>query len=347
MPDAIRLSVASEDETWASLQSILNNEIDFDAIEIDFSAANWAKFFLILRGEKFDQSLTAEAMRGLVEYHNAMYRSIALMLHKSHKITTLTDLERSRYELVFKIRKGSSEVEAEGEKSLFDLLGGAVKKMGRREAFIILLVLVLGYYGKDIALKYIDAGTEIAKTETERQRNKEEEDQNEKIIDLAKSVIERDKGRDAIINKALEQSERAAEVLKDSNKAFQSVMRGAANSDSLNLQGVEIPAIVIEEYNRISRRSAQQVTIDGNFRIISVHSQGEKTFRVVLREDDALTSFSAIIKDEKETERFQRVLQKAEWGKTSVRLKIRARKLGVQYLDAEIVKASTIRSKDR
>lgn len=343
MPAVPDISVASESETWAALQYLIDQKADLNVIDIDFSTATWATFSVIFRGPKFDQSLTSESMKGLIDFQNAVYRSIAIIIHDNARITTLTDDERKRFELVFKITSGSVKAEAEGDKSLSDLLTEAMKKMNKGQVFILIILFMLGYYGKDIYLKHIDAGIDLAKIGAEQARDKDTADQNAKIIDLAKAVVDRDKARDVILQHAMQQSEKAAKIIDESRKSFQSIMRGATDANSLNLQGIELPSPIIEEYNRRSRRTANVVTLDGNFRILSVDAASQGSFRVVVRESDALTSFSAIIKDNLSTERYHRVLQKAEWGKTWVRLKIRARKLGEQHIDAEIIKASTPR----
>jgi hypothetical protein len=60
-------------------------------------------------------------MRGFIEFQTALYHTIGLIARDDPSINRFTDADRERYELVFAVREGSSDVEAPGKDTLVNL----------------------------------------------------------------------------------------------------------------------------------------------------------------------------------------------------------------------------------
>jgi hypothetical protein len=329
------IEVYTEDVAWQTLKQALNREIDFENTVLSFERAKWARFDLVLEGEQFKQSLTPSSMKGLIDFQNAFYHSVGILLKNSPRIIQFTDKERESFELVFTVGPGSSDVTAEGQKGLFELGKELVGKMSGRQTFILALLIAILYFGNTTAISYIQGTVETKKIDRESERDKD-------LHDVIKQMSKDDVERMKILNDALKTSGKARAINEENEEALDSIVRNSAKADRIVIQGRSLNKGAIQSITRTTRRKSEMKSITGSYIVVGVDTSDPDVFRVRLQEDGMSESIiNADLEDAVVYSRYHRVIQKAEWSRTPIRVTLSARIVGSEVQQAKIIKAST------
>ncbi|MCB1540152.1 MAG: hypothetical protein KDJ25_04650 [Rhodoblastus sp.] len=333
------IEITSEEIAWATLQKVIHRQIDTENTTLSFEKADWARFSVKFRGGKFDQSLTPSTMRGFIEFQNALYHTVGVIVRDDPAINKFTDLERERYELVFTVRSGSSDVEAEGKGSLIDLGKEALKKMSGRQTMILLLVTALLYFGKEGVSTYL---TSIA----EEKRIAATSERDQALIALSKEITASDQRKIEIMHEALRASQRARDVNEFKSQANDAILRNSSQADEVVLQGKNLDRQVVSSINRSTRRKAEERFIDGIYLVVGVDTSDPEVIRVKLQERDNDDSVvTAELDDLMIQQQFSGVIQRAEWQRKPIKVRMSARFVGNDIQYAKILKASSLRKK--
>lgn len=237
------VSLTTEGQAVAVLRQILSGEIDPSSIQLDFREADWLQSRLKLKGELYHQSLNSSAMRGLIEFQNSLFRSVSLLLHDSAKVTSLTDEEKSNFELIFRVSEGSSDVIADVKQSFIDL--GA--KLAGKLICIAIISIAVGYFGVEGYKAYLGNTVDLKKVETDAQKNTLEKERQEDLTRLTEAVLKRSGETEKTLSEAAKAYDKVDRIIEERNKAFEAIVKGAEKSDGIDLQGITIPNPVIEE----------------------------------------------------------------------------------------------------
>lgn len=237
------VSLTTEGQAVAVLRQILSGEIDPSSIQLDFREADWLQSRLKLKGELYHQSLNSSAMRGLIEFQNSLFRSVSLLLHDSAKVTSLTDEEKSNFELIFRVSEGRSDVIADVKQSFIDL--GA--KLACKLICIAIISIAVGYFGVEGYKAYLGNTVDLKKVETDAQKNTLEKERQEDLTRLTEAVLKRSGETEKTLSEAAKAYDKVDRIIEERNKAFEAIVKGAEKSDGIDLQGITIPNPVIEE----------------------------------------------------------------------------------------------------
>ncbi|MBX3016860.1 MAG: hypothetical protein KF767_03140 [Bdellovibrionaceae bacterium] len=267
--------IDSDDKAWALIQEMASNTAQMDDAVLEFR--NYPVVTLHFEGEKFHQSMPARTMKALIELQNDVCRMYALAVYEDSN-HPLSDEEKARLEIVFKVEEGSTGITA--------YIGDALKAFGTeagkrvnitgRHLVVISLVAAVGYAAPEIHGKLRDAEVEKVKireqNETERAKIQAEVQKFEAIKAVALSTS---KGREAL------------SIVEDSTKKIAQSVTGAEKV-TMN-DGSEITEKVAKEiYPRKPRRKYDQVQLNGIYQIktfalegggkITIQSAEGKTF---------------------------------------------------------------------
>lgn len=339
------LDIDSEERAWTTLQMLLDNEIDIENSTLSFSNADWLKFSLYLKGERFEQSLTSSVMKGLVEYQFANYRSIALILKNRAHTGVLSDEQKDRFELIFKISAGSTGADADGkgiaEGLNSDALTEAVKKMTKGQIFLLILVFLVMSYGGGMYAEHLRGITDVEKIRAEdakHARQTEADDKKEeRHQETINKLIESDKHKSKLLERVIERDEKAREIIVLQEEAADQILKNTNGAEYVVLQGRKITREKLDELNKQTRRRAQPVFFDAQFLIKSNSPLETGGFNLSLENVDTGETFVASLIDPLVIEKSQPI-QKAEWNNKPVRLHIRAKDKGDGPYEAEIVR---------
>lgn len=347
------LKIETEQAAIDLLAKLLNNEINAETIEIDFSSASWAKFDLKLTGSEFNSTINTDLMRALIEYQNSLYRLSSYVKGGSLNAAALTEETREKIRLNFKIEEGSSEIGADLITATGEAFGKATQGMGPKQKFILLLSAMLLFSGAFTIPGWLDkhyrayeaqiAATERMKRTTEESEvRKEEIALNRSVIAGQTQLMQQLAENQRIIAQAIEQHPRLAEVQKQADNATNDILRQSADADTIRYHGTTLPGATVRSLTGTKRRSSQNTTLHGFFRVDAADSTGPNGFICkIKRMSDGLV-IQATMLDALMSAHDQEVIQQAFWSKKAVRLNLTARKVGDEYRGAKITGAETV-----
>lgn len=127
--------------------SFLAGNCDIDAKDIIFDG--WPNINVYLQGERYNASLPASAMEGLLDLQEALLQGYAQLVHDSSDLRRLRGLKQ-QMELVFYIKEGSSDTSAPADGYLNSLLEGMAPmfdNMSGDQALIAVLFMTTAIAG--------------------------------------------------------------------------------------------------------------------------------------------------------------------------------------------------------
>lgn len=276
-------------------------------------------------------------MHGLLAYQAAFYRCVALVLKDDDRITRLTDEEMSQFELVFSLRRGSTDLKAPGEDVLKALGEKVIDKMDGKHLALVVVLIAAMFFGSEGFSKYLDVA---AATKTEEIQSKKDTE----LHDILKELIKSDQKKTEILNKALDLSDKAVAVVGHSNEAYDSIVRHASEADEIVVQGVALDKKSVSSLNKITRRSSKNVTLKSRYIIDSVDTTDPAGFVVKLHEVGTDIVIKASLSDAVALEKFRKIMQTAEWQKKPIRVHMSARQVGDDIINAKILNVTYTRT---
>ncbi len=130
-------AISTREGALSLLEDILHGRIDPERIRLDFSQATWVNFHLKLEGFHYKSALDSGIMSALIGYQNALYRVAAYISNEKLNGNALPDEIKSKLELTFRIKDGSSEVDATWYGALAAFASEVTKGMSPRMKFTL------------------------------------------------------------------------------------------------------------------------------------------------------------------------------------------------------------------
>lgn len=339
------VALDTEEKAWSILKQLVDNEIDADNLALDFANAYWIKFNLHLKGERYQQSVTASMMKGLIEYQFANYRSIALILKNRASAGILSDMQKDRYELIFHITGGSTGANADG-KGIAESLNTpavleAVKKMSRRQIFILILTFLVMSYGGGMYAEHLRGITDIERIKADDAKDARQVETDDKKDsrrqETINQLIEADKEKSKLLERVISKNEKANEIVVLHENAVDEILKNTNGAEYVVLQGRKITREQIDKLNKQTRRRPKPIFLDANFIIrgnVPIDGGG---FNLTVENTETGVIFAAALIDPLVIEK-SRPIQMAEWNSKPVRLHVRAKDKGDGPYEAEIIR---------
>ncbi|MER8491706.1 hypothetical protein NKH53_26170 [Mesorhizobium australicum] len=352
MATAIRIE--TEDDAWRVLDDLLGNRINADEVTLDFGGAEWAKFHLNFKGEIFQQTVTASMMRGMVEYQTAFYRTAALLIRDDPRTNRLTDQEKDDFELVFKVKEGSSDLNAEAAEQLKGVLGKCVDKMSGKQVLTAVIVVALLFFGSPQIANYLNNDVEKTRIETafkeesariDASLKEKQIDSTERLgaLQTIKELVAENKRKTDLLEKAYKDSETARRIGDLNREAVDEILRNSGKADEVTIQGTTLQQNLIREITRSQRSRSKDVIIKDQFLVVGVESEDDTNFTVRLERVTTGEVIVATLEDPLLSAKHHKAIQQAEWRRRAVTVHIAARLVGDTYRDAKILRAYTPR----
>ena len=299
--------IKSEDEAFGLLPS------DLTAESVSFSG--WPVLRPKIEGEDFDGSIPTRIMPEALELQKEIYRTYALAKFGKSDIRKLSRTDRRRSEIVVKVEEGSSSFIM----PLIDILNWISKAKMSPQPTIVIVALTTVFGGGWYAKKIINHREEARKLVSLSQ----EETKPARIIaEMAKENVVR------------------KESLDRYKTPFEHVTRSLDPEDTLSVNDQEIiDGKTARQLFRARPETIEEVRLDGFFVILWVSSGAQRDgYRAWVRREDGLETLidipsTAISSDEKS------ILQKSEWEKKSLYMRINARMRRREIVSAKLIQA--------
>jgi hypothetical protein len=365
MPAAERnvIAVTSEEIAWDTLEKVLSGAIPTDNLELDFSEAKWAQFHVDLDGGPFKQTVTPSVMKGLVDLQGSFYRSIALIVRGEADIRRLTDAEKIDFELVFRVEDGSSEIWAVLEGVLKEIGGKISDKMTQKGIIILFISLALTYGAHSLGTTYFNNvhQEKIAELQgkLEIERNKSASDgetarmkiiaeKDSKVLETLSKLVDNTaeaQRKQRILTDAAAAEDGVNIILNDGLNAYDSIVRQAFRAESIEVQGKKIDSEIIQIVRKTSRRNSVDVKVKKRVYVRSIDRIDDHHFQYRLEVIGDGEYIVAAINDQVLLEKYGRILRERLGDGKPITLDIKARQIGDDLLDAEIIKAKVERKR--
>lgn len=337
-----QIILSNEDEAFALLEQIANGNFNSNLSEINFG--DWSKLTIRLTGDKFHSSITPTVMKGLIDVQNGIYKSYCVMRYGTESTRQLTDEERKKLEILVIVTEGSALIEAFLGPIAEELSKGVFDNMPV-EAKITLILLILFGYGtyksiaaymankKEIRLKEIE---ESSRTDVEKEQLKTELERLKLVTDSHNKNLE----TLAKITQKYPEAQKVTQTIQDSQE---SLIRAvvAAEPDSIEMQGVEIPVQAAEILVATTRHQWLETRLDGEFRILQIDSSNAANLKIKILSSNG-AEHTATLQDETMERRHLDLISKALLDRAKLFLTINAKKLNSNIKDITIIAAKAI-----
>ncbi|EFG2587150.1 hypothetical protein BO204_005331, partial [Escherichia coli] len=287
-------------------------------------------------------------------YQTAFYRTAALLLRDDPRANLLTDQEKGDLELIFKVDRGSSDLNAEAAEQFKNVLGKCVDKMSGKQVLTAIIVVALLFFGTPQVANYLNNDVEKTRIETAfkeesarldaaAKKNEIESAERRDTLKAIKEILEDNKKRTDLLEKAYKESETAKHVSDLNRDAIDQILRNSSKADEVTIQGVTLQQNLIQEITRSQRSRSKSVVIKDQFLVVGVESEDDANFVVRLERVKTGEVIVATLKDPLLSAKHHKAIQQAEWKRRAVMVHISARLVGDAYKDAKILRAYTPR----
>lgn len=298
------LLIASESDAWRVLAQLLNDTNSTSHIEFD----QWPFFDLVVKGERYSSTIPAFLLGKLARLQKELNTGYGKFVHDGDA-RNIKKYEKEGLELVYEIKKSSTEIKADLT-GFLNKMGEALSKPGTQKvAGITLCVLAL-----------IISGSITISTISNNNAN-----------------IEIEKLR--LLQKALE----VAPNLKDSSKEFQELFKeiisSASGAQSLSIGKQKFNESEITQLSEKSRGRTEKVELNGTYQVTSVRwYRNHYLVEVKLENDDTVRA--RVLHKEFGPESID-ILMKSLTTHQAVKLSLVATKHEDGYANARVVSINT------
>lgn len=218
----------------------------------------WVK----IKGKEYHGSFPASFADSLCEMQRGFYRTAALALHGEENIKRLTNAELEKYEIVFRVEEGCTEISTDLADKITTLVEEAFKTMPAEYQAILIgfgIACYFGYKSYATLQKRKEAEAEIASKA--------------KMIEAIKSVASKGFKAAKDVAKTID---RNTETLKDS------VLKNASTADQIQLAGNVYTQADIQEANKRNKSDRTSTILHGQFRIAIIDNTYPELLKLTL-----------------------------------------------------------------
>jgi F0F1-type ATP synthase membrane subunit b/b' len=337
-----KIIISDEAQAAQLLDQLLTHPEKVDTTNIEIK--DWKHFTLYLQGEKFDNSLTPTVMKGIIELQKAVYEAYALAVYNDKNTNRLSRQEKNALELKVVVYKGSSIVDIDINDVFSKFIEGTVGKMSSQQAFILIFVALLLYFGTSALGKFLEHRQAIKEKELEAEQAKSNQ---ESLVETVKNVVESHNKKDQkvleVLEKAIEQNPKAQQIERIAIDTTNAIVRSTRNAETAIINDtVEMSGETAEFLTRSVRVDWQPVRIDGNYRLLRVNSSNTRQRKVTMLNLDNGKEITATLEDNTIGSRHLQLLGDAEWNLHPAKLKVKAKMKGEQFKDAQIISVESV-----
>lgn len=320
-------NVESEDEAWRLLALFANGEDDQAPFLPKFGKWPKAEFTFWIDGG--NAVLTAPVMEAMLEFQSSINRAFMLAAEGSTNLRGLSEEERSDFEALFKIKRGSSKVEVDLQELCKEFIKTAVGKLSGRQITVLILSFALLFGGEAYWKAWLEHQKDITVAETQNQQTKEllASQHFATEADLKKMQIMHDTVVAALGNRA---------IVEASNESRKSVLKAAARVRNTQVAGQTLPPEIAKPMARSARSVSELDSRTGEFDVLRVDTNVTDGFRVRLRDRSDGTEFFASVRDRLLSENDRSLIQRGEWEKKPIAAQVHITKRRGEIVAARI-----------
>lgn len=342
MPAAKKVILKSEDDAINLLEKLLDNKINTDHLEIEFDG--WPHFHMHVHGDKYHQTITPSIMNGLLDLQNGIYKSYAMLKYDAENAQSLTRQERQDLEIEVKVEDGSSEFDINLTEIGMKLIESTAGKMSAEQAMILVMAMLILYFGKSGIQLWLENRKEIRQAELEAQKNSEERQER---LETLKILTPLNPKVEQVIAKAQVKDERVKKIVNNAADVNASIVKSVQNAEVAEIQNaVEIPGDVAKEIAITPKSRWEAVRIDDWYRVLEVDSSNAANRKIRVKRIKDHKEFITVLENDSLDQKNLQLIQQAEWKYAKIYLNIEALTLNGRHKEAKILGAVNIDEDD-
>lgn len=250
----------------------------------------WVK----IKGKEYHGGFPASFADSLCEMQRGFYRTAALALHGEENIKRLTNAELEKYEIVFRVEEGCTEISTDLADKITTLVGEAFKTMPAEYQATLIGFSVLCYFG----WKAFNSWQNRKVSESE-QATKE---------NMAKSI-------ESAVNKGFETAKEIVDIVSRNTETLKdSVLKNASTADKIQLAGKVYTQADIQEANKRNKSDRTSTTMRGKFRIAVIDSTYPYLLKLTLLDESGAEYIAKIDTTDLYAEDVQKIWTAAQSG---------------------------------
>lgn len=313
------VDILTEADAWFFLEKTLANEIPIKTDTFRFNIGSWPTLHIKLEGEKYQSSINTKIMLAFIELQRNIYCAYVKLQYDTANGRFLSSEEKAALELMVEIHQGSSDVKATLTDLVKKFFDGAIDKMEGKHYVILGLGALLAWTSTTAINGYITSVTDHKKIEAQIELSQEETKRLEIMKEASRQVPY------VGINNAL------------NDEVVNKILKSASSAEAVTIGGHTLSREQVGQLVRAERSTAQEVRLDGEYRILKVDSSKVNFFKVELVNDHG-KRFWAELQDATVTkEKNKELLQTAEWNKTPINLIINGTEIKGEISSARII----------
>tara|TARA_R110002126_G_scaffold52897_32_gene143486 strand:+ start:2650 stop:3669 length:1020 start_codon:yes stop_codon:yes gene_type:complete len=326
MADGGGIVVRSEDDAWKYLELAVAGEFD-DADDVDISFEGWP--CLTIKVQMPDSTITPTLMAGFVDLQQAVYRGHAEIRYGRSDLRALSDEDRAALEFSVKVESGSSIFGVNGEQVVEALIDAMKENMTPAHWVIIALGVSVVWFGQTAWNDYLDHRTNVRLAEIQSKEKRE-------LLEGMRFLSNNETQRMKILAQAVQQRAELARAEEHTDDGRKSMLKSLPEEDNTTIGNSVIHGSQAQELTKSKRRRSVGVELRGMYAILRVDTTAPDGFRVRLQRADDGSLLTAGVQDVLLSKGQREAIQRAEWAKRPVWLRIDAKQRDSVFVDAVI-----------
>lgn len=312
------LVIRSEEDAYSFLESARSGTSpSYSGIRF----VGWPSLELLIKGDKFNQSITPSVMKGLLEFQRGIYKAYAAAKY-GESAKRLTEEEREQLEIKVDVSRGSSQLGINFNQIAIHIVDQLAETLPPGEIILLVVFISLLFFGNSAYKNYLE---DRRKTRAEDARS----EVHKQLLESQKFQTEQETKRTKIIASIAKDSIRNARILESSHDAQHGILKSLAAGVESQL-GDEI--VLKQNFSKAlaanPRKSAKEVRLDGSYRIARIDWSGLGSFKVRVEGVDNGLNLDADVQDDSLDGKHKEAIKAAEWSRQPVWLQVNAKHFG-------------------
>lgn len=309
MPGMELVPISNEDEAWAFLELLHRTNFDEDTLLPHIT--HWPRFHFKFWIEGSSLVLTPPVMQAMLDYQTSVNRAFMLVLENTTLLKGLSEEERQQFEIVFRVKKGSTDLSFNAQELIEKFMETAVGKLTGKQIAVIVIAFALLYTGYSCWSAYLEVQKEEAKAEAS---NKQMQD----VLAAQRFASETDLKRMKMMADALASAHGNHALLEASEEGKKSVVKAASKVQDTEIGGKRLPPEVARRMSRAAPSAPVRKVVTAEYEVLRVDTDVPDGFRVRLQNTQSGQTVFASLRDAVVSENDRELIRRGEWEKKPI-----------------------------
>lgn len=313
VPGMQPVPIHNEDEAWALLEDLHRHGFADDSkLPV---VTQWPRFHFKFWIAGSQLVLTQPVMQAMVDYQTSVNRAFMLLLENTSILTGLSEEERKEFEVVFTVKRGSTDLSFNAQELIEKFMEKAVSKLSGKQITVMVIAFAVLFAGYSCWNTYLEHQNEVAKAEASSQTTKD-------VLAAQKFADETDLKRMKILADALTAAHGSHALIDASDEGKKGIVKAAAKVQNTEIGGKQLPPEVARRMARAAPSSPTKKVVTAEYEVVRVDTDVPDGFRVRLRNTKTNQLVFASLRDALVSEQDRALIRRGEWEKKPIVAKV-------------------------